>query len=239
MTMHVVKYLLAILQCVISQNLSNNVQYVTKVERSILLTNITRKNSPLPPPQCESGQSFCENPLSYPEEHFLQRIIENFSEVERLTLLANNIRYEVNEPEKHKTWKTPKVPYGHRQVSKVKPSGSKIVYEDHDWFEERPVCDSRTSFVYPKAAINNKMQWRYIFNLGNSSRVSRDNVQVVKVETCLGEGEQCNILTYQERTVCRQKMWNIGWWLWTLMDQNMLTLSSSPLVVCAIKLLLY
>ena len=90
--MHVVKYLLAILQCVLSQNLSNNVQYVTKVERSILLTNITRKKSPLPPPQCESGQSFCENPLSYPEEHFLQRIIENFSEVERLTLLANNIR---------------------------------------------------------------------------------------------------------------------------------------------------
>ena len=70
------------------------------------------------------------------------------------------LRYEVNEPEKHKTWKTPKVPYGHRQVSKVRPSGSKIVYEDHDWFEERPVCDSRTSFVYPKAAINNKMQWR-------------------------------------------------------------------------------
>merc|ERR1719233_1111132 len=183
--MHGVRYLLVILQCFLTQSISDNAQYVTKVERSILLTNLTRENSPklFPPPQCGTGQTFCENPLSYPEQHFLQRLIENFSEVERLTVLANNIRYE---PDKQESWKTPIVPYGHRQVSKVRPSGSKIVFssDDHDWFRESPVCDSRTSFVYPRAAINNNLQWRYIFNMGNRSSLSMDYVQVVKVETC-------------------------------------------------------
>merc|ERR1719233_584394 len=118
--MHAVRYLLPILQCLLVQSISDNAQYVTKVERSIVLTNLTRKISPklFPPPQCGTGQTFCENPLSYPEQHFLQRLIENFSEVERLTVLANNIRYEMiemYEPEKQETWKTPIVPYGHRQ----------------------------------------------------------------------------------------------------------------------------
>ena len=49
-----------------------------------------------------------------------------------------------------------------------------------------------------------KTDFRYIFNLGNSSTTS-DYVQVVKVETCLAEGEECNIVTYQHRTVCRQR----------------------------------
>ena len=48
---------------------------------------------------------------------------------------------------------------------------------------------------------------RYIFNLGNSSSPTpySDYVQVVKVETCLAEGEQCNIVSYQHSTVCRQR----------------------------------
>ena len=92
--MHGVRYLLAILQYGLAQYISDSAQYVTKVERSILLTNLTRKNSPklFPPPRCRTGQTFCENPLNYPEQHFLQRLIGNFSEVERWTVFANNIR---------------------------------------------------------------------------------------------------------------------------------------------------
>ena len=52
------------------------------------------------------------------------------------------------------------------------------------------------------------MDNQYNLMIGNSTSSSPlhlDYVQVVKVETCIAEGQQCNIVTYGVTTVCRQK----------------------------------
>ena len=118
------------------------------------------QNTKFPPPECPKGQIFCENPPGYPSSDFLKKLVSNFSEVERFTVMTNALRYEDSDMDSKFSvisQKQEKEPVK-RQKTKGKPSFE--MSEVHEWFEESPVCDSRTSYVYPKAALNNNLQWR-------------------------------------------------------------------------------
>ena len=190
------------------------------------------------------------------------------TEVEKLILFTNNARYSALTGQGLDF----SVVSAHPDKKKASNPGV-LMSEDHDWYQESPLCDTRTSYVYPKAALNQNLQWRYfardfyvktyisfiaryIFNLGNSSSPTpySDYVQVVKVETCLAEGEQCNIMSYQQSTVCRQKFVHhrlvavqllglvvclcfAGCWHWVMMAPIILTLLGFPPAVFAIRLM--
>ena len=104
------------------------------------------------PPGCPDGQTFCENPAGYPSAKYLRKLISNFTEEEHLILFTNNqLTSHVMDFS---------VPGDKKQKTKVHPAVQ--VSEDHDWYQESPLCDTRTSYVYPKAALNQNLQWRYL-----------------------------------------------------------------------------
>merc|ERR1711915_52714 len=149
---------------------------------------------------CPNGQTFCENPEGYPSSRYLQKLARNLSSMEKLILFSNNARENVmKENEESLEFVVPT----RNSIKNVHAKPAVIQTEDIGWVEESPVCDSRISYVYPKAALNHNKEWRHIFSLGNSSRT--DYVQVVRVETCIGEGESCRINSPGINTVCRQK----------------------------------
>ena len=118
------------------------------------------KNTKFPPPECPKCQIVCENPPGYPSSDFLKKLVSNFSEVERFTVMTNALRYEDTDMDSKLsviTQKQEKEP-GKRQKNKGNPSFQMSPVQE--WFEESPVCDSRTSYVYPKAALNKNLQWR-------------------------------------------------------------------------------
>ncbi|XP_023326028.1 uncharacterized protein LOC111699559 isoform X2 [Eurytemora carolleeae] len=73
-----------------------------------------------------------------------------------------------------------------------------------EYIEEVPVCDSATSYVYPRTARNINQEWRFVVNLPGEDG---DNyAQAVKVEKCVKPGDSCNLFEGMgSRTVCRQK----------------------------------
>ena len=86
--------------------------------------------------------------------------LQRCSEAGKVKAVINALRYEdSNTDSKFSviTQKQEKEP-GKRQKTKGNPSFQMSPVQE--WYEESPVCDSRTSYVYPEAALNKNLQWR-------------------------------------------------------------------------------
>ena len=105
---------------------------------------------------CHNKQTFCENPAGYPSSKYLRKLVSNFTEVEKLILFTNNLRDDSSLAVQTLDFS---VLTDTKQKTKVNPAVQ--MYEDHNWYQESPLCDTRTSYVYPKAALNQNLQWRY------------------------------------------------------------------------------
>ena len=109
---------------------------------------------------CRSGASFCENPSGYPSPKYLKKMVPKLTEAQKLILLTNN-RKESSLSEMSLDFSV--LPRNPKKKPKAKPAVE--MSEDHDWYQESPLCDTRTSYVYPKAALNQNLQWRYSFQI--------------------------------------------------------------------------
>jgi len=80
-----------------------------------------------------------------------------------------------------------------------------VVGEGNDNLDEVNVCDSRTSYILPRAARSVKGSFMFIVNQPAQEKLS----QVVRVTTCRGQGERCYGGELDGRvglrTVCRQQ----------------------------------
>ena len=102
---------------------------------------------------CRSGASFCENPSGYPSPKYLKKMVPKLTEAQKLILLTNN-RKESSLSEMSLDFSV--LPRNPKKKPKFKPAVE--MSEDHDWYQESPLCDTRTSYVYPKAALNQNLQ---------------------------------------------------------------------------------
>ena len=127
-------------------------QHNTSQLSCIILINKpqTRKekyHTKFPPPECPKGQIFCENSPGYPSRDFLKNLMSNFSEVERSTVRTNSLRYDDSDPDSKFSVINQQQEKETKNRLKNKGNPSFRMWPVHEWFEESPVCDSRTRYV--------------------------------------------------------------------------------------------
>ncbi|XP_015790281.1 uncharacterized protein LOC107367110 [Tetranychus urticae] len=87
--------------------------------------------------------------------------------------------------------------------TKVNRTRRKLDPPDDDLGEE--ICATKSMYITPRAALNDKSEWKYIVNLGDrDSRLK----QIIKVEVCLQAGSSCSSsisLPFGYKTRCKQK----------------------------------
>ena len=129
---------------------------VSDNEDDVLIGNV-QKSKRFLPLGCPNGQTFCENPEGYPSSRYLQKLARNLSSMEKLILFSNNARDNVmKENEESLEFAIPT----RNSIKNFHAKPAVIQTEDVGWVEESPVCDSRISYVYPKAALNHNKEWR-------------------------------------------------------------------------------
>ncbi|XP_023229703.1 uncharacterized protein LOC111629966 isoform X1 [Centruroides sculpturatus] len=150
----------------------------------------------LGPQYCpETGRTVCTNVAYYPED----RILLILSKTKAQGFNLSSLFFDEREGDAYPNLsQLPNMPYD--QPTSVHHDFIVPQYSHSTWSKKshsvgkrsensEPACATRSEFVFPRAALNDKSQWKYVINLPNRNPNYK---QIVRIELCAYPGSSCS-----------------------------------------------